>query len=261
MHISDTEILEMAYSSSIGVLISKQQLRWSGHLIRLPNERIPKQIFYRQLIDGKRLAHKPKKRFKDCLKQTFKKCDINSESWEIQTQNRLTWRKVIFKATGCFEESRQEHARLKCDLRKENITKHVTELTCGQCGRPCLSRAGFLSHLRSHRRRVSPAKHEKVISVYTTRQKFICPMPYSNICEICGKVCKSVGGMKRHKKVHISYPESSYIWQLWEGVQVLCRFEKLPPGQELLVKQWQYLKMSCCHHVCMYVCLVYVKPA
>ena len=80
MHISDTEILEMANIASIEVLISKQQLRWSGHLVRLPNERIPKQIFYRKVTDGKKLAHKPKKRFKDCLKQIFKKCVINSES-------------------------------------------------------------------------------------------------------------------------------------------------------------------------------------
>ena len=33
-------------------------------LVRLPNERIPKQIFYGQLTDGKRLTHEPKKRFR-----------------------------------------------------------------------------------------------------------------------------------------------------------------------------------------------------
>ena len=203
MHISDTEILEMANIGSIEVLISKQQLRWSGNLVRLPNERIPKQIFYGQLTDEKRLAHKPKKRFKDCLKQTYKKCGINFVSWETQAQNRLNWRKVSFGATGRFEESRQKHARLKRDLRKGNITEHVTELTCGHCGRPCLRRAGFLSHLRFHRRRVSSAKHEKVSSVHTTRQNPIYLMLYSNICNICGKICKSGGGMKRHEKVHI----------------------------------------------------------
>ena len=69
---------------SIEVLISKQQLRWSGHLVRLLNERIPKRIFHKQLADGRRLTHKPKKRFKDCLKQTFEKCDMNSESWKIK---------------------------------------------------------------------------------------------------------------------------------------------------------------------------------
>ena len=162
MHISDTEILEMANIGSIEVLTSKQQLKWSGHLVRLPKERISKQIFY-----------------------------------------KFTWRKVSFEATGRFEESRRKHARLKRDLRKGNITEHVAELTCGHCGRPCLSRAGFLSHLRSHRRRVSSAKHEKISSVHTNRQNPICLMPYSNICNICGKICKSVDGMKLHEKVHI----------------------------------------------------------
>ena len=73
----------------------------------------------------------------------------------------------------------------------------------GHYGRPCLSRAGFLSHLRSHQRHVSLAKHEKVSSVHTTRQNPIYLMPYSNIWNICGKICKSVGGMKRHEKVHL----------------------------------------------------------
>ena len=138
---------------------------------------------------------------------------------ETQAKNRLTWRKVSFETTCRFEESRRKHAKLKRDLRKGIITEHVTELTCGQCGRPCLSRAGFLSHLRSHRRRVFLAKHEKVSSVHTTLQNSICPMPYSNICNICGKSCKSLGDMKRHKKVHIFntvtypsiYPESLHI--------------------------------------------------
>ena len=151
------------------------------------------------------------------MKKTFKKCGINSVSWETQAKNRLTWRKVSFEATGRFEESRRENASLKRDLRKGNITEHVTELTCGHCGRPCLSRASFLNHLRSHRLRVFLAKHEKVSSVHTTRQNSICPMPYSNMCNICGKICKSVGGIKRNEKVHIFkthlsiHPESFHI--------------------------------------------------
>ena len=67
--------------------------------------------------------------------------------------NTSAWRKVSFEATGRFEES--------------------VLMTCGHCGRPCLGRAGFLSHLRFHRRRVSSAKHEKVSSVHTTRQNSI----------------------------------------------------------------------------------------
>ena len=103
--------------------------------------------------------------------------------------------------------------------------EHVTKLTCGQCGRPCLSREGFLSYLRSYQRRVSSAKHEKVSSVHTTHQNSICLMPYSNICNICGKVCKSVGGMKRHQKVHtfntFTYPS---IPNLFMYVAIVRKF-------------------------------------
>ena len=89
------------------------------------------------------MAHKPKKRFKDCLKQTFKKCSINSVSWEIQAQNRLIWRKVIFAATGRFEESRREHARYKRDLRKKNITEHVSSIVwSGRCPKVSQPRLG-----------------------------------------------------------------------------------------------------------------------
>ena len=75
------------------------------------------------------MAHKPEKRFKDCLKQDFKKFGINSKAWETQAKNRLIWKKVIFEANGRFEENRREHDKLKRGLRKGNITEHVTELT------------------------------------------------------------------------------------------------------------------------------------
>ena len=60
MHISDTEILEMANIGSIEVLISKQQLRRSGNLVRLPNERIPKIYFMGNLPMEKDCLTNPK---------------------------------------------------------------------------------------------------------------------------------------------------------------------------------------------------------
>ena len=125
-----------------------------------------------------KIGSQTQKTIQRLLETNLQKCDISFESWETQAKNSLTWRKSIFEATGRFEESRWEHARLKCDLQKGNITVHVTELTCGQGGKPCLSRAGFLSHLRFHRRRVSSAKHEKASTVHTNRQNSICLMPF-----------------------------------------------------------------------------------
>ena len=48
---------------SITTIIAKQQLRWTGHVICMPNNRLPKQILYSQL-KGKRVPGGPKKRFK-----------------------------------------------------------------------------------------------------------------------------------------------------------------------------------------------------
>ena len=78
------------------------------------------------------IGSKTQKTIQIALNKPSKNAAQTPESWEMQVQNRLIWRKVIFKATGCFEKSRLEHATLKRDLWKGNITEHVTELTCGQ---------------------------------------------------------------------------------------------------------------------------------
>ena len=93
------------------------------------------------------------------------------------------------------------------------------------------------------------AKHEKVSSGHTTRQNSICLMPYSNICNICGKVCKSVGGMKRHEKVHISNPEAFHIrGNCGKVCKSSACLKSHFRARKLFAKQWQNLKTSCCHH-------------
>ena len=57
--------------------------------------RLPKQIFYSQLKEGKRKRGGQKKRFKDTLKANMKKCKIDHENWETKAKNRQHWRLAI----------------------------------------------------------------------------------------------------------------------------------------------------------------------
>ena len=73
----DTTMLESAECPNIEYFTLLNQLRWAAHLVNMENTRIPKQLFYGELVNGKRPQHKPKKRYKDCLKYNFKELDID----------------------------------------------------------------------------------------------------------------------------------------------------------------------------------------
>ena len=70
-------MLESAECPNIEYFTLLNQLRWAAHLVNMENTRIPKQLFYGELVNGKRPQHKPKKRYKDCLKYNFKELDID----------------------------------------------------------------------------------------------------------------------------------------------------------------------------------------
>ena len=54
----------------------KAQLRWTGHVIRMEDDRIPKRTFYGQMTDGTHSTGGQLKRFKDSLKANLKACHI-----------------------------------------------------------------------------------------------------------------------------------------------------------------------------------------
>ena len=58
------------------------QLKRTGHVIRMPDERLPTKVFYGELQDGKRSQGGKKKRYKDIVKASLKDFDIPIGSWE-----------------------------------------------------------------------------------------------------------------------------------------------------------------------------------
>ena len=67
---------------SVHTLLKLAQLRWTGHVARMPDERLPKKILYGELQVGKRSDGGQKKRYKDTLKASLKDFNIPTELWE-----------------------------------------------------------------------------------------------------------------------------------------------------------------------------------
>ena len=104
--IPDTEVLEMSHCESVFALLKKSQLRWAGHVHRMADTRIPKQLLYGELACGSRKRGRPKLRYKDTLKASMKDCLIDPDTWEQTASNRPAWRQQVWKGASHYEQSR-----------------------------------------------------------------------------------------------------------------------------------------------------------
>ena len=57
---------------SVHTLLKLAQPRWTGHVTRMPDERLPKKVLYGELQEGKRSQGGQKERYKDTLKASLK---------------------------------------------------------------------------------------------------------------------------------------------------------------------------------------------
>ena len=100
----------------------RSRLRWSGHLVRLDDSRIQKQIFYGEFTSGKKPPKKQKKRYKDSLKENLKKVEIPADDWETLACNRSEWKVLINQKVKYFDERRVSHCQLKRSVRMRDNT-------------------------------------------------------------------------------------------------------------------------------------------
>ena len=76
-------------------LLIRKNPRWTGHLMRMSPDRLPKQVLYSQLSSGPRKRGRPRLRFKDTTKTNLTLRDIKTDSWTSLSQQRDQWRVIV----------------------------------------------------------------------------------------------------------------------------------------------------------------------
>ena len=94
--VTNKDVLERTgLTSSKEDLLIKKNLRWTGYLMRMSPDRLPKQILYSQLSSGHKKKGRPRLRFTDNTKSNLKLRDIKADSWTSLSQQRDKWRAIV----------------------------------------------------------------------------------------------------------------------------------------------------------------------
>jgi hypothetical protein len=76
--------------------VKLRRLQWAGHVIRMPEERIPRRVMMGRLEEVRPIG-RPRKRWMDGV-QTDAKGLLNVKNWKAQALDRNEWRHIIGKA-------------------------------------------------------------------------------------------------------------------------------------------------------------------
>lgn len=151
---TNVEVLNIAGLPSMYTLLRQRRLRWLGHVHRMKDGRIPKDLLYGELAEGKRPTGRPLLRYKDVCKRDLEALDINVDSWEALASDRVAWRRTL-KAQLPVGEAKwkekcaEKRARRKAKAAACDVPQTVTSsFTCPNCGRDCKAFIGLFSHSR-----------------------------------------------------------------------------------------------------------------
>ncbi|VDM04787.1 unnamed protein product [Schistocephalus solidus] len=130
-------------------MLRQVQLRWSGHLVRMDDERLPRRLSYGDVATGACQQADQKQRYKDTLKKSLKQLQINPATWEEIAQDRPERRRSVKTGSTIYEVNRIAAAKAKRAVRKSltprtNIVDAQALPTCPRCQRIFCARNGLV---------------------------------------------------------------------------------------------------------------------
>lgn len=89
-HLRNEEVLRRCNAQPMGALLRQERLRWLGHSLRMPDERLPKQLLWAQR-PGMRPRGRPPRRWReDTASEDVRSMGLAS-SWQRVAQHRAAW--------------------------------------------------------------------------------------------------------------------------------------------------------------------------
>lgn len=149
--IPNKEVLARAETTSIFAMLTKRRLRWLGHVTRMDDGRIPKDILYGELATGTRPTGRPTLRYKDVVKRDLKAGGIAPGGFEAVAADRSAWKHAVQSAVKTSEQRREQQWEEKKERRRQRAETAPSDdnvFTCSTCNRTCRSRIGLYSHSR-----------------------------------------------------------------------------------------------------------------
>nr|VZI05880.1 unnamed protein product [Spirometra erinaceieuropaei] len=132
--IPDTDVLERTGMLSTYTMLKKMQLRWSGHLVRMDDERLSKGLFYGDVATGSCRQGGQIRQYKGTLKSSLKYLRTNPTNWEELAHDRPTWRRTVKTAATIYDAN--PISAVKADV------KHAS---------PCCAHPSIRTHNRFQR--------------------------------------------------------------------------------------------------------------
>ena len=106
--VSNKDVLERLNSPSVLKLLSQRRLRWLGHVLRMEDGHLPKDVLYSEFASGSRPVGRPMLRFKDVCNRDMMSAEINPDIREAAAADRSNWRCVVRTGVKRAEAKREQ---------------------------------------------------------------------------------------------------------------------------------------------------------